>query len=148
MTKPRYKIMKLKKAILICFSFSLLWVTAPCFAQLEVVVHIWGEVRSPGEYRVPAGTNILELMSKAGGPTDYANLGKVKLTRAIPESERSITVNLKKYLEKENVKPLPVIRKGDVVIVPRNAWYRWRTFIKVVADVAIIANVYYWLTRD
>ena len=90
----------------------------------------------------------MELLSKAGGPTDYANLGKVKLTRAIKESERSITVNLKHYLEKENFTPLPILQKGDVVRIPRNTWYKWRTIIKVVADVAIIANVYYWLTRD
>ncbi len=53
--------------------------------KLEMVVHIWGEVRSPGEYRVSYDTNLLELISKAGGPTSYANLSKVRLTR---ESEQ------------------------------------------------------------
>ena len=48
---------------------------------LEMVVHIWGEVRNPGEYRVPYETTVLELISKAGGPTMYAKLSKVRLTR-------------------------------------------------------------------
>lgn len=49
--------------------------------KLEMIVHIWGEVKSPGEYRVSYDTNVLELISKAGGPTSYANLSKVRLTR-------------------------------------------------------------------
>jgi len=49
--------------------------------ELKMIVHIWGEVRNPGEMIVPYETNILELISKAGGPTQYANLTKVRLTR-------------------------------------------------------------------
>jgi len=49
--------------------------------QLEIVVHVWGEVKSPGEFRVPYETNLVELISKAGGPSEYANLSKVRLTR-------------------------------------------------------------------
>jgi hypothetical protein len=119
-----------------------------CQAQLQVTVHIWGEVLEPGEYYVPAGTNILELISKAGGPTEFANLGKVKITRESGEPKRAFKVNLNRYLDKESYSPLPVLQKGDVVRVSRNAWSKWRTVIRVVADVAIIANVYYWLTRE
>ena len=49
--------------------------------KLEMNVHIWGEVRSPGEYRVPDNTNVLELISKAGGTTEFSNLSEVILTR-------------------------------------------------------------------
>jgi len=49
--------------------------------KLEMIVHVWGEVEKPGEYQVSYDTNILELISKAGGPTDYANLSKVRLSR-------------------------------------------------------------------
>ena len=47
--------------------------------RLEIIVHVWGEVRQPGEKRVPDGTNILEVISKAGGPTEFSNLSKVLL---------------------------------------------------------------------
>lgn len=50
--------------------------------QLQIIVHIWGEVNKPGDYLVPDGTNVLELISQAGGPTEYANLSHVQLTRA------------------------------------------------------------------
>jgi len=141
-------IMPPKKIFLICVSFSLLLIASTSFAQLKVVVHVWGEVENPGEYRVPDGTNILELISKAGGPTEYGNLGKVKLTHVTGKSNRAVTVNLKDYLEKESFKPLPTIHNGDVVRISRNTWSKWRTIIKIAADVAIMANVYYWFTRE
>jgi len=49
--------------------------------RLQIRVHIWGEVNKPGDYLVPDGTTVLELISAAGGPTEYANLTHVKLTK-------------------------------------------------------------------
>lgn len=48
--------------------------------RLEMVVAVWGEVKSPGEYRVPYNTNVVELISIAGGPTQNAKLSKVQIT--------------------------------------------------------------------
>ena len=70
--------------------------------KLEMIVHIWGEVKSPGEYRVSYDTNVLELISKAGGPTSFANLSKVRLTR---ESEQW-------HLNPEDLKTLVVESKS------------------------------------
>jgi len=53
--------------------------------RLEMVVAIWGEVKSPGEHRVPYNTNLVELISVAGGPTQNATLSKVQLTRQASE---------------------------------------------------------------
>jgi protein involved in polysaccharide export with SLBB domain len=49
--------------------------------ELMMKVHIWGQVKNPGEKLVPYETTVLELISKAGGPGDYANLSKVRITR-------------------------------------------------------------------
>src|SRR6187455_903694 len=51
---------------------------------LEMMVHILGEVQKPGEYRVPDNTDLLELLAKAGGPTEFANLSWVKIRRVMP----------------------------------------------------------------
>lgn len=48
--------------------------------RLEMVVAIWGEVKTPGEYRVPYNTNVVELISIAGGPTANARLSDVLVT--------------------------------------------------------------------
>ncbi|RPI02740.1 MAG: hypothetical protein EHM72_03395 [Calditrichaeota bacterium] len=49
--------------------------------RLEMLVYIWGEVRSPGEYRIPFNTNVVELISIAGGPVRSAKLDNVQITR-------------------------------------------------------------------
>lgn len=49
--------------------------------KLEMIVHIWGEVRNPGSFRVQDNINVLELISLAGGPTEYSNVSEVILTR-------------------------------------------------------------------
>ncbi len=46
--------------------------------KLEMIVHIMGEVGKPGEYRVEDNTNLVELISKAGGPTQFSSLSGVK----------------------------------------------------------------------
>lgn len=81
-------------------AFLILLITASAMAQqksktsdyllgdeekLEMVVAIWGEVKKPGEYRVDYNTNIIELISIAGGPSQDANLSKVQLTRQATE---------------------------------------------------------------
>lgn len=68
--------------------------------RLEMVVAIWGEVRNPGEHRVPYNTNLVELLSIAGGPTSNAKLSKVQLTRQA--SEWSISPQMLDTIMKES----------------------------------------------
>jgi hypothetical protein len=141
--------------------------------NLEIIVHIWGEIRQPGEKRVPDGTNMLELISKAGGPTEFSNLSKVTLftnqkshlsqeeKAALNNSQDKFIlkdfdelnqtgkaeININKYLDKGKAQYLPRLLPGDVVHVKRNVWYKWQTFIRVASQVAIIAQVWYWYSR-
>lgn len=139
--------------------------------RLLITVHIFGEVKNPGEYLVPDNTNVLELISKAGGPTEFSDLGKVKITRGLLDvaevknilKQRSqsgsndriyykkqvIKVNLKKLLDKENFhQALPTLQPGDVVRVGRNKMFAWRTVITVISQLAIVAQVWYWYNRS
>ncbi len=68
--------------------------------QLEMVVAIWGEVQNPGKHRVPYNTNLIELISIAGGPTKTARLGNVQLTRQA--SEWSISPETLETIMKES----------------------------------------------
>lgn len=137
--------------------------------KLEMIVHIMGEVRKPGEYRVEDNTNLVELISKAGGPTQFSNLGGVKITRiglmssalnggngksdrsAMPNyqvGKRILKINVNDYLNNENYRDrVPTLRPGDVVFVPRNAWFRWRNVVSVARDLSVIASVYFIYLR-
>jgi len=141
--------------------------------NLEIIVHIWGEVDDPGEKRVPDGTNIGELVSKAGGPGEYSKLSNVILYRDVhlnPPAEKTnrllsdaddfirddydelrkngkVEINLKEYLENGKASYLPILVPGDVVQVKRNNWYTWQSIIRVASQVAIIAQVWYWYSN-
>jgi len=183
--------MTLKKTILSVWNllpFCLIIFFSTCYSQQEVIkknqyqigpdekllinVHIWGEVRNPGEYLVPDDTDILELISKAGGPTEYANLSKVKITRGLTRitdvkrtsrkrvqafdkdmflnkyTKQVIKVDLKNLLDKErHYETLPILQPGDVVRIAKNTWFKWQTVIRVISQVAILAQVWYWYNR-
>lgn len=119
--------------------------------RLEILVHVMGEVATPGEYRVPDNTNVLELISKAGGPTNFARLSGVVLKRGVGTSApahssrnqgRVMKVNLEEYLTKENSGPVPVLQPGDVVTVPSNSWSTWKTIFGIARDISVVASLY------
>jgi len=115
---------------------------------LDITVQIWGAVRRPGLYRVRDATNLLELISEAGGPTEYANLKSVKLIRARKRSPRLLVIDLTKYLDEEDCDILlPVLYPGDTVRITRNKWYTWRTAVRIASEIATIANLYLWFER-
>ena len=140
---------------------------------LTIVVHIWGEVNRPGEYIVPDGTNVLELISKAGGPTIYSNLSKIIITRGNFENIRNayisndsinvskqrqqlpkylknkevIKLNLKEYLETKNKTAPLILEPGDIINIKRNMWYTWLSVLRVVSQVAVFIQAWYYFSR-
>jgi hypothetical protein len=124
--------------------------------RLQMKVHILGEVQAPGEYSVPDDTNILELLSKAGGPTEFANLGSVSLKReegqptffanSDPE-DRVMKINLDNYLRSSDTEPLPMLQPGDVVTVSRNSMHKWKTVFGIARDISVVATAYFLYVR-
>jgi protein involved in polysaccharide export with SLBB domain len=127
---------------------------------LEMMVHILGEVQKPGEYRVPDNTDLLELLAKAGGPTEFANLSWVKIRRVMPvelSSTRNVTrlsptvsvldVNLQSAWKKKANGAVPRLVPGDVVVVSRNSWFGYKRLSTVVRDVAVVASAYFLYLR-
>jgi len=123
---------------------------------LEMLVHIVGEVQRPGEYRVRDRTNVLELFSKAGGPTEFSKLNSVSIRRApmfsvatdslkgfgSTQGVEIVMVNLKTAMLEPDAAVPPVLRPGDVVYVPRNAWSTWRNVAAVLRDLSVVAGTY------
>ncbi len=130
--------------------------------QLEMIVHIIGEVKRPGEFRVIDSTNLMELISKAGGPTEYSNLNGVSIARIeraivpggkngsarLKAGNRIIKYNVNNYLKKSTEKGPPVLKPGDIVLIPRNNWHRWRNAFTIIRDISVIASVYFLYRRS
>lgn len=126
---------------------------------LEMLVHIMGEVQKPGEYRVGDQTNLLELLSKAGGPTQFSRLGSISVRRvaaaplgsaaaggATPRIE-IIRVNMDDVLSKQGMAPPPMLQPGDVVFVPKNSWHTWKNVSGIIRDVSVVASAYFLYSR-
>jgi polysaccharide export outer membrane protein len=69
---------------------------------------VFGEVRSPGSYPVRRNTTVLQALSLAGGATDYAALGRIKIIRTADGKRKEIKVRLE-----------DLVRPGDTITVPR-----------------------------
>lgn len=70
-------------------------------------VYISGEIKTPGAYSLPEGTTVLQFLSLAGGVTEGASTGKIKILRLVDGKRKTIKVKLD-----------DVVLPGDTVIVP------------------------------
>lgn len=113
--------------------------------ELQISVQVWGKISKPGLYSVPKITDIVGLISFAGGPSDGANLKKIKIVRSTPQSE-IIHVDVKKYLDTGNSSIIPLLKPGDIVIIPekpfRNVFPSFLQFLGVTSQVAGIITSY------
>jgi competence protein ComEA len=57
-------------------------------APPSVLVHVAGEVRRPGVYRVPAGGRVLRAVRAAGGPTRRADLSGLNLAAPVQDGQQ------------------------------------------------------------
>lgn len=111
--------------------------------QLMMMVNVWGRVEKPGQYFVPSDTDLITLISVAGGPADKSRLDNVRLVRAGDSASEVVEVNIKKFLKTGDRSLIPELKPEDTIIVSGSAFYLFTTIVSVVAQLAIVANVYY-----
>jgi len=115
--------------------------------ELLIRVNVWGYVAKPGQYLVPDNTDLISLLSYAGGPTEDARIDAIRLIRTV-EGKRQVTeVDLKELLEGGSSEEVPVLMPGDTVIVPGNLYRLISRAVSIVSQLAIVANVYYLFFR-
>ena len=82
-----------------------------------------GKVRSPGAFTPGHYVNVLEAISVAGGPTEFADLGRVKIYRKVGSQIQVIDVRLDTAM-KGNPSSADLqgaiieLQSGDTVVVP------------------------------
>jgi len=112
--------------------------------ELLMRVNVWGRVLRPGQYFVPATTDLITLLSAAGGPVPHSRITDVRVVRANPEGESQIVqVNLKKYLATGDKRLIPSLKPEDTVLVSGSSWQLFVDIMQVVGDLALVATVYY-----
>jgi NADH:ubiquinone oxidoreductase subunit F (NADH-binding) len=115
--------------------------------QLMMKVNIWGRVDKPGQYFVPSDTDLITLISVAGGPADKSRIDNVRVVHiGTAGTEEVINVNIKKYLKTGDHSLIPDLKPDDTIVVSGSMWYVFSTVVQVVSQLAIVANVYYLAT--
>ncbi len=81
-----------------------------------------GKVRNPGTFTPGRYVNALEALAIAGGPTEFANTGAIKLVRKTGDRLVNVRVELSRALKGDaaNVSSdeIPRIQSGDTLVVP------------------------------
>jgi polysaccharide export outer membrane protein len=88
-------------------------VTVRVFDPASRVFYVLGEVTKPGMYKLMSGEVLSQALAAAGGPTEYANLRKIKLVRRTGDHQVEMTINYSGDLRAD----VP-LERGDTITVP------------------------------
>ncbi len=99
----------------------------PNISQANVVVrefnsrrvYITGQVVEPGRYAFEALPNLWDAIKEAGGPTEAADLSRVRIVRG--QTGEIETVDLERYFNQGNYHEIPGVSSNDNIDVPRHA---------------------------
>lgn len=84
----------------------------------ERLVHVFGQVGTPGPFRLTHQDTLMEVISRAGGFTPVAKRSKVKIIRKHNGRSTTIYVDTTKITDKGNLQEDVPLQSGDVIIVP------------------------------
>jgi polysaccharide export outer membrane protein len=82
-------------------------------------VYVLGQVNSPGEIEVEAGTTLLQALALAGGPSNFAAAKRIQLRRTDASGqERLYLFNYRAVERGGSIQSMIALRDGDVIVVP------------------------------
>ncbi|OPX54595.1 protein involved in polysaccharide export, contains SLBB domain of the beta-grasp fold [Oceanospirillum multiglobuliferum] len=82
----------------------------------DKAVHVLGAVTNPGRYEWSNEMTLLDLLAESSGPAKDADLAQLSIKR---KGQAPEIFNLEAYLSGRDKTPLPQLKGGDTVIIPR-----------------------------
>ncbi len=108
--------------------------------ELTMNVNLWGAVKNPGRYEVPSATDLVQLISYAGGPLEAASLDDIRITRLGKKDgsvlRGEVRVNLEDLREVDPAKL--VLNPGDTIYIEYSSWNTARDVFIVVGVLATV----------
>lgn len=81
-------------------------------------IFVQGEVRAPGVYPIKSRTTLSQAVTLAGGFTEFAKKGKIKILRKKNGRTETISVNYNRIVSDPGSEQDIYLEPGDTVIVP------------------------------
>ncbi|MBI5207927.1 MAG: SLBB domain-containing protein [Candidatus Firestonebacteria bacterium] len=82
-------------------------------------ISIIGEVRATGIFPLETPIELMDAISRAGGPTPYALLNKIKIISHENGLPVIKIVDLNSYMTNGNLAGNPLVKAGDTIIIPK-----------------------------
>lgn len=117
--------------------------------QLLIKVNVWGFVAKPGQYLIPAGTDLVSLISFAGGPREGAKLNNIKLIRMPAkndDNQKVFKIDVDKFLKTGDSSIIPNLKPDDTIVVSGSKWYHVSKYLEFITKLAMLIQVYSWIT--
>ncbi len=108
--------------------------------EMTMQVNIWGFVQHPGRYEVATATDLVQLLSYAGGPTPDADIEDVRVSRIIRKDGvlmvKELRLDMKRLDRIDEAKIL--LQPGDTIVLDHTSWVTIRDIVGVVTTAAIV----------
>lgn len=82
------------------------------------IVYLTGEVAKPGEYALLAPTDVLQLITKAGGPTPFAHKKSIFVLREVNGKKQKFAVDYNQLIRGNHEEQNITLQPGDTVVIP------------------------------
>lgn len=102
-------------------------------------VNIWGAVKRPGIHHIPVKTNLIELMSYAGGPSDNALLDEITIKRNLGKEQKKLSIDLSEIIHDQQQYDL-VLKPDDIIVVPGSKPWISQNMFTLAMVVSILAS--------
>ena len=103
-------------------------------------VNLWGAVRRPGIHHVPVRTDLVNLLSYAGGPTSEALLSDVVIKRKTGGQEKRIEVDLNDIISGSNTNYYS-LEANDIIVVPEEKMWINNNTVVVVGVISTVLTM-------
>ena len=81
-------------------------------------VYVLGEVMRPGAVTLAPNMTILQALTSAGGPSEYAKKSKIYVLRTENGAQTKLPFNYKEVIKGNSTDQNIVLKPGDTIVVP------------------------------
>ncbi|MEW6265603.1 MAG: polysaccharide biosynthesis/export family protein [Thermodesulfobacteriota bacterium] len=84
----------------------------------SLTAYVIGKVNKPGQYPITSETNVMQMLSMAGGLTPFASAGSIVVLRQSGGKTKQFPFDYNEVKKGRNLEQNIVLERGDVVVVP------------------------------
>ncbi len=112
--------------------------------QVLMAVNVWGFVNKPGQYMVPLDTDLVSLLSYAGGPNEDAKIKGIKLIRVGQDTSLVFDIDVKRFINHGDLAQNPLLKPGDTIVVSGTSFYLFSKIFELGWRIATIVQAIYF----